>query len=818
MLNTKALAHIRQADGKKQLLEEHLLSVAKLAGFFARKIGLTSSGQIAGCSHDMGKYSGIFQQYLLSANGMIEQDSDEFIDPVSSKGKIDHSTAGAQYLWNRLEKYKPFAQMMFLSVCSHHSGLIDCLTPDGENRFDERLKKKVPLNESVSGMDEAVREKLDSLSDETLLKEWYEKYKSILSTEKDFMNRHENAKTVSAEYNNTAFFKLGMLLRCFFSCLLDADRIDSAAFENEQYRQLRDRLGKPDWDKLIGRLEKALSDFPNDTKIRKIRQKIADACLERSDSPQGIYTLTVPTGGGKTLSSLRFALHHAKKHKLERIFFIIPYTSIIEQNARVVRDILENGEEPGTVVLEHHSNIEPEKETWQGKLLSSNWETPVVFTTMVQFLETLFGSGTGSARRMHNLANAVLVFDEIQTLPVRCVYLYCNAINFLVEQCGSTAVLCTATQPLLGKVPRPEKGQLRLAQHAELMPDLQGLFEELRRVSFIDHTDTPMNLEQIGDLAIGEQRDRKNCLVIVNTKNWAKALYRYCLDKGAENVFHLSTSMCAAHRTEILDLVRQKLEQDEPVLLVSTQLVECGVDISFRSVIRLAAGLDSILQAAGRCNRNMEKTAGTVHIVRVVDGQENITRLDDIREGRNVFLRVLNEYREPIRKKAKDLSDPEIIERYFQYYFYQRDHLMAYPCRTKNKKENLLDLLGANRGNIAKTEGRMLRQSFETAANCFAAIDAETQGILVPYGEGRRIIAQLCSWQPENAAALSVQRELLKKAQRYSVNLYPDVLKKLGNAVACIPETGIMYLLESYYDKETGVTAEATGEMDFLHY
>ena len=165
-----------------------------------------------------------------------------------------------------------------------------------------------------------------------------------------------------------------------------------------------------------------------------------------------------------------------------------------------------------------------------------------------------------------------------------------------------------------------------------------------------------------------------------------------------------------------------------------------------------------------------------------------------------------------------DLSDPEIIERYFQYYFYQRDHLMAYPCRPRNKKENLLDLLGANQGNIARTEGRMLRQSFATAANCFAAIDAETQGILVPYGEGRRIIEQLCSWQPENAAALSVQRELLKKAQRYSVNLYPDALKKLGNAVACIPETGIMYLPESYYDTETGVTAEATGEMDFLHY
>lgn len=820
-MGNKAVAHIRKADGKKQTLEDHLLSVSGLAGTFAQKIGLSQSGKLAGGSHDFGKYAEIFRQYIFSANGAIDPDSDEYIDPVSHKGKIDHSTAGARYVWNRLKHndYPLYAQMMFLSVCSHHSGLIDCLLPDGTNSFDNRLNKKeedIHLAECESKADPAVKEMLESLSKEKILMEWYLKCRSIERREKKFSAFAKNPAAFSEE--NAVFFKKGLLLRCFLSCLLDADRIDSACFEDEQYAALRKRLGDPDWPKLAGRLETALSAFSKDSAIGRLRRDIADACYARSHSARGIYILTVPTGGGKTLSSLRFAINHVMEHQLDRIVYIIPYTSIIEQNAKVVRDILEKDEEPGTIVLEHHSNIEPVRETWQGKLLSSNWETPVVFTTMVQFLETLFGSGTASARRMHNLANAVLVFDEIQTLPIRCVHLFCHALNFLVEECGSSAVLCTATQPLLGNVPNPEKGQLRLADDPELMPDLAELFRQLRRVRFVDHTKSPMNLEQVGDLALSEQREKGNCLVIVNTKSWAAGLYRYCSGKNAKNVFHLSTSMCAAHRTAILEEVRSLLAKKEPVLLVSTQLIECGVDISFQSVIRLAAGLDSILQAAGRCNRNMESNYGTVHIVRIVDGLENIRRLDDIREGRNVFLRVMDEYRERIQNGMGDLSDPDIIERYFSYYFYQRQGRMAYPCDLSGKKNTLLNLLGSNHNNVGGSPKGMLRQSFATAAKQFATIEAETQGILVPYGEGKDIIAQLCSLPSSDMAAQSLKRQLLKKAQRYSVNLYPDALQKLGNAVRRMEETGILYLLESHYDDETGVTAEATGKMDFLHY
>ncbi len=709
-------------------------------------------------------------------------------------------------------QYPLLAQMMFLSICSHHSGLIDCLTPDGRNRFYERRTKKTEethLEECESKADVSVKEMLSGLSDERILSEWYGKCWQIIKREENFFSQSDGSETSREKYANVRKFKTGLLLRCFLSCLLDADRIDSACFEDEQYRALRERLVQPDWKKLAIRLEKKLSTFSVQRDIDRLRRKIADICYDRSVSPQGIYTLTVPTGGGKTLSSLRFALNHAEKNGLDRVVYIIPYTSIIEQNARVVREILEAGEEPGTVVLEHHSNIEPARETWQGKLLSANWETPVVFTTMVQFLETLFGSSTASARRMHNLANAVLVFDEIQTLPIRCVHPFCHALNFLVEECGSTAVLCTATQPLLGRVPNPENGQLRLAADPELMPDLQKLFEPLRRVHFTDHTANPMNLEQIGQLVFTEQQAKGNCLVVVNTKSWAYGLYRYCCEKGAKNIFHLSTTMCAAHRTVVLDSVRNLLARKETVLLISTQLIECGVDISFRSVIRLAAGLDSILQAAGRCNRNGESGTGTVHIVRAIDGLEKIQRLDDIREGRNVFLRIVAEYRDSLQNGTADLSDPAIIERYFSYYFYERRGRMAYPCRHEAGEDTLLNMLGSNRKNPGYQEGLLLHQSFATAAKHFAAIETETQGVLVPYGEGKNIIAQLCSLGKSGTAAdLALKRKLLRKAQRFAVNLYPETVKKLDSAITYMEETGISYLDETHYDSKTGVTLE----------
>ena len=353
----------------------------------------------------------------------------------------------------------------------------------------------------------------------------------------------------------------------------------------------------------------------------------------RAQDTQGIYTLTVPTGGGKTYASLRYALHHANTDGLQRIIYVIPYTSIIEQNAEAIRKVIQHQGDQYPWVLEHHSNLEPENQTWHSKLAAENWDAPVVLTTMVQFLETLFSGGTRGVRRLHQLANSIIIFDEIQTLPINCTHLFCNALNFLSAYTKTTAVLCTATQPLLDQLKSPEKGQLLIPEENHLITDVRQLFDQLKRVEISNKTKSGgWTEEEIAALARSELNSKGNCLVVVNTKASAQALYMSCSDViDAESLFHLSTNQCSAHRSDLFRRMRARLAAGFPVLCFSTQLIEAGVDIDFSSVIRFLAGLDSIAQAAGRCNRNGRLDTATVHVVNPM--QETIDQLIDIKVG-----------------------------------------------------------------------------------------------------------------------------------------------------------------------------------------
>ena len=487
-----------------------------------------------------------------------------------------------------------------------------------------------------------------------------------------------------------------------------------------------------------------------------------------------MFTLTVPTGGGKTLASLRFALHHAKEHGMDRIIYVIPFTSIIDQNAQVVREILEPKECPedtGKIVLEHHSNIGADAQSWKEKLLTENWDAPVVFTTMVQLLEALFGAGTRGARRMHQLAKAVIVFDEIQTLPIKCVHLFNNAINFLVNHCGSSVVLCTATQPLLGSVDE-KKGALKLSEKNELMPDVGKLFVDLKRVHVHDCRKSPgWTYPEIAALAVEQVKENGSCLVVVNTKKAARIIFEEAKKDGLE-VFHLSTGMCPAHRKQVLKTIRQKLDDEKPILCVSTQLIEAGVDVDFRSVIRMLAGLDSIAQAAGRCNRHGSPEIGNVFVVN--PAEENLDYLKDIAVGKEKSNRVLDDYKSDPSKYDSDIIGPKMLEWYYQNYFYERKDVMDYPVNA-NRNDTLLNLLSSNSSAVAdfqRTNKTMpainLRQSFMTAAKLFKSIDAPTRSVIVRYGdEGKELVNQLCS-----AFEVEKQYALIKKAQQYSVNLF----------------------------------------------
>ena len=818
-MSSRYIAHVRKSDGQPQSLQTHLIETAEIAKLLAAKLDLDQAGELLGLMHDFGKYSQNFQEYIKSVTG-INPDADDYVLPNGKK--IDHSTAGAQWVYRELRKFgaaqgigELFGQMLGLCIASHHgAGLIDCLDDEGNAVWKKRFDKDDELTHLVEceqNADEVVQQKAHELAGENLIRSLLKAVKPILSD--------------STTNDKIKEFYLGCLTRFLFSCLIDADRINSSDFEREAQKEVRRLTEKPDWQSAINKLEMYLASFENRYPIDEIRRRISDDCLKRAADSQGIYTLTVPTGGGKTLASLRYALHHAQKHNLNRIIYIIPYTSIIDQNAQAVREIL--GED---WVLEHHSNLEPEKQSWQDKLLSENWDKPIVFTTMVQFLDAWFGGGTRGARHIHPMTNAVLIFDEIQTLPVKCVHLFCNVLNWLMTFGKSTAVLCTATQPLLSEsglqhFPKDKResiaarGLLKQPAHAEIMgtdEQREELYKKLSRVEIrFNEKAGGWNVEEAGTFLLEQFQTTQSCLFIVNTKKWAQELYQYCQRQNVppEALFHLSTNQCAAHRKAIFDIIKARLKNKEPVICISTQLIEAGVDISMACVIRALGGLDSIAQAAGRCNRHGEKDGkGQVWVLNLQE--QDFTRiLPDIQAGKNHAERVFRDF------AGQDILQPEAMKRYFEYYFYQRSDEMAYSVKN-SATGSLLDWLSDNalnpygeKNNKRSKPLPLLMQSFKSAGRAFQTIDAPTHAVIVPYGEGAELIAKLCGeWDPKE------MHRTLQKAQRYSVNVFPNVWDKLQKENALhetIEDSGIYYLSERYYNDEFGLSLDETSEMTF---
>lgn len=808
MSDRSFIAHRRQKDGGEQTLETHLNEVGIIAGRLAKKLGVQEAGQLIGQLHDFGKFSREFQTYLDSATKKISPGDMGYVDYEGLKGKVDHSSAGAQLVWEYCVtrgSSGPFiGQILALCVASHHSGLIDCLKIDGENGFLKRINKgdhKTHKNECLNNAPPAYINEIEAMLNTQLLKS--------VGVE---INKLAALNGVRGSEQIWPFYQ-GLWVKMLFSCLIDADRISSADFEYPDNSQHRNR--SVDWLTPITRLELAIQNFKNDKPIDKLRSKISNTCKNRAKENQGIYTLTVPTGGGKTYASLRYALHHAEKHSLDRVIYIIPFTSIIEQNAQAIRKVLEHPTDEFPWVLEQHSNLEPEQQNWHSKLVSENWDAPIVMTTMVQFLEVLFSGGTRGARKMHQLANSVLIFDEIQTLPINCTYLFCNALNFLTGYCHTTALLCTATQPLLDQLKSPEKGQLAIPPENELISDVPKLFEELQRARVVTKFRQPgWKSDEIAELALTEFQKLGSCLVIVNTKAWAKQLYQALKPNiDDESIFQLSTSLCPAHRKIIFAQVRQRLDQGLPVMCISTQLIEAGVDVDFASVIRFLAGLDSIAQAAGRCNRNGLSKTATVYVIN--PEHESIDLLTDIKVGRDKARRVLEE-------DFDDLLAPDAIKQYFKYYFFDRAKDMTYPIKDKHLglDDNMLNLLSNNPMNIGKDgQSHLLKQSFMTAGKAFKAIDSPTQAVIVQYGdEGKKLVAELCRVAKE--FDVKKYRQLLKQAQKYSVNVFPNVWRQLlaADAVHEIqPGEAVYFLKEVHYSDEFGLSDKPCGLMS-LNY
>lgn len=807
------IAHYLEPDKKPQSVQKHLQEASDAACVFAGKIGLSSMGELAGLVHDFGKYSKAFQNRIATAEGKLNPDEEIMDNSDPKDSKPDHSTAGAQMVWETLKEQdimsKLAGQIIALCVASHHSGIMDCLTPDGEDKFTLRMAKETNKSHVDEARKKADKEIMGMITHHLDSSQCHDELKQLFSQ----LMPNEDSRQVQGMY-------LSLIVRFLFSALIDADRLSAAGRVFTK--------ADTQWNLLVEKLERHISGIKQKNWVDEIRSEVSSACREFAVRDKGSYQLTVPTGGAKTLSSLRFGVHHAAHYKMDRVIYVIPYTTIIDQNAEVVRGVLEDTHHTNgyPIVMEHHSNLTPEKETWQTKLLAENWDAPVIFTTMVQFLEALFAGGTRGARRMHQLANAVIIFDEIQTLPIQTVHLFNNAVNFLVKGCGSTVVFCTATQPLLHSV-EPSKGAAKLSDKPEMAPRRDDLFRELHRVEVIDRCKPGgWSESEIAELICGEAKTTGSVLAIVNTKAAAKSLYRSCKEH-VNCVFHLSTSMCPAHRMRIIEDVKEKIDPEnpkpEPTICISTQLIEAGVDIDFASVVRYVAGLDSIAQAAGRCNRNGNMSLGNAFIIN--PSQESLDKLLEIRKGKEVTERILDEYRKNPEDFDNNLLGPKAMQRYYEYYFFKRSEEMVYRVKAKDigQDDSLLNMLSANTLAVQAYQRANKRapdiplwQSFKSAASAFKVIDAPTEGIIVPYNQkGKHIIAKLCA-----TSDIKEQKSLLGKAQRYSVNLFPYTLEELSRNNA-IYEThkgsGILCLDERYYSDELGVVSDPIAGMTFLN-
>ncbi|RFA33714.1 CRISPR-associated helicase/endonuclease Cas3 [Virgibacillus dokdonensis] len=796
------IAHIRQSDNEIQTVKDHLLEVQALAEKYGDPIGLKHLCGLAGLLHDFGKYSEEFLNYIHAAVHQPEN--------APKRGSVDHSTAGAKLLYTLLhtKDMTPskalVAEVVGNAIISHHSYLHDFLTPELESKYLTRVRDK-PLHE----FDQMKENFFVNVMKKNKLDQYIEKATQELLPFIQNVPKEDTEK------------QLMFVTKFVFSALIDADRTNTRLFEEDETPLNPDH--KALFETYYERLYKKIMAFQNhpnaNTPINCLRSKMSEQCEAAAVKESGIYTLSIPTGGGKTLASLRYGLKHALLHHKKRIIYVVPYTTIIEQNAEEVRSILKDTEN----ILEHHSNVilddDDNDEHLDGtmtekqklKLAKDNWDAPIIFTTMVQFLNVFYAKGSRNIRRLHHLSEAIIVFDEVQKVPVKCISLFNEALNFLKNNCKSSILLCTATQPALDFV----QNKLEMKTDAEIVENLTDVVDAFKRVEIIDKaTDRAVLTSDLVSF-IDQQLERvQSVLVVLNTKKVVKTLYEELQQNRGDDtkIYHLSTSMCAAHRNDILSKLRQDLDNNIPVICISTQLIEAGVDISFDCVIRSLAGLDSIAQAAGRCNRHGEKDMQEVY---VIDHQEEqLKHLKEIEIGKQITRRILIDMKRNQNEHGGNILSPQAMERYFQelYLAFANDLNYFIPALKKDMMElltapkNEFSYVQAYRSKYSAEVPLFITNSYRTAAEHFHVINNVTTSVIVPYEVGgKKLITELSG----NISMEDLGR-IMRYAQHYTINLYKyelDLVMK-NNGLVSFFDGKIYALADGAYSNEFGFDVE----------
>lgn len=729
------IAH-RAEDNRTQSFYDHATQVANLAGKFASEFGDVEQAKILGLLHDIGKCSPAGQ---LRMHALTNE-------------RVEHASAGAELLGNSRNN-NPYGYLLSYCIAGHHTGL-----PDGGVDTDTvdrptlcaKLKRQQLRNRDYAPFEEVIGPTSNLV----------EKF-SLNYSKKNMHFAH--------------VFRTRML----FSCLVDADFLDTESFMNNA--EIRGSICDP-LPLLYERLLAKLSSFGTpDNLVAKKRNQVQADCLRAAEAPRGIYTLTVPTGGGKTLSSLAFALKHALQNNLRRVIYVIPYTSIIDQTAAIFRDVL--GEQN---VLEHHHNVNyesaEERETDPRALATENWDAPIIVTTNVQFFESLFANRTSRCRKLHNIANSVIIFDEAQMLPQELLIPCVQAIDELVRNHRCTAVLCSATQPAL------QKFFDNASDIHEICSDHEALYQALRRVRF-------ENAGQLdNDALIQKLQQQSQVLCIVNTKLQAQTLFA---GLSGEGNYHLSTFMTPAHRKRILQKIRERLDpkrNDNHVCrVISTSLIEAGVDVDFPTVYREEAGLDSAIQAAGRCNREGRRDADA-SVVYLFSPEERY------QNKRPPSLKLPIEVARIVMQQFTDISAPDAIFAYFS-------RLFSFRGDSLDQKGILQQL------NQGVASG--LSIPFAKVAQEFRVIESPTRTVLIP-NDSQDEDPQRAEEVYGLIAALRAgvrSKSVLRKAGLHAVSVYPDQFELLlgAGALEILDEELAVLRDEALYSNKTGLSIPKDG-------
>ena len=836
-------AHIRYDDkGEKavQTVLEHCAAVAEYAGQSLEPAGLVRSGYLAGLLHDMGKEQKQFADYIESAAA----------GKSVRRGSVIHTFQGCRYLLetehcsDRNPGFKDLtAEIIAYAVGAHH-GLFDCV---GLQKKEHGLAHRVNIQDDLyeEARDTFLKEweqgdkvikKLFGEAEQECIESFGKIQKMAALHQEKMIQEGLSLETVSKKISREICFYLGMETRLLLSAVIEGDRRDTAHFMHDKEYPVFGNESEADvfsfWEKYLKNAEQKIDMFPKETSIQRARGSISELCRAFAEKKTGIYRLNVPTGAGKTLSSLRYALAHAAIHKKRRIIFTAPLLSIIDQNAQIIRDCI--GDD--SIILEHHTNIgddlaenaknrqgdegysdaksderSVEERLKREELLAESWNAPVIITSMVQLLQTLFSGKTASIRRMQALCGSVIVIDEVQAVPEKMLSLFNLAVNYLSELCDVTFLLCSATQPCLEETDYP-----LLYEPEDVVPFNEDLWTPFHRTCI--HKLPDMSLKEMAEYILEEYVETNSLLVVCNKKAEAEYLYRQ-LKERVEKCFHLSASMCMSHRKEVLRDIMDSLEDSRNggsrVVCVTTQVIEAGVDISFGCVIRFMAGMDSVVQAAGRCNRNGEKKEAPVYIVNCKG--ERLSNLKEIENGKRATNDLVCVYQSDPQRFDNDLSSDSSIREYYRRLY--RGMPAGYQDYTLDSKKGLkagtsiLSLLSDNSEYCYFEDDSygqyMLNQAFASAGSFFQVFDGRTVDAVCPYGAGKDLILELEEMEDAGYIPFSWMEDWMKRVKPYTISLYDYQILKLEEEGGLHDMNGVLVLHEGHYDQDIGLAMGA---------